>query len=217
MQTGTYNYFLNGEPTGVIETFESKILSNSSKQTTSTRDATPFNTIIAVGTLEKDDKFQNCKIVYQKDESKIEADYEFSEKSFQVLRKINGEIVQNETFDLPEKAIFFPLMRYFQGQTILQVAKNQDVTTVIVPDIKTSTNFENLLQPTFDERTAKFIKRETIAFYQPESVSIEADLYQYLSKHYDDNSQFWINDEGFLVAYQFVQSADKIWTIQLQS
>lgn len=204
MNYGTYNYFLNGEPTGVIETFERKILSNSSKQTISTRDATPFNTIIAVEAIEKDNRFQNCKIVYQKDESKIEADYDFSEKSFQVLRKINGEIVQNETFDSPEKAIFFPLMRCFQGQTILQVARNKDFETVIVPDIQPSTDFENLLKPTFDERTAKLISKQDNLL-----------IFNYLSKHYDDNSEFYLDENGLLVYYKFVQSENQTWEVRL--
>ncbi len=64
MQSGTYNYFLNGEPTGVTETFDIKILPNGSKFTTSIRDAKPFNTTIKVETIEKNDKFQECKISY---------------------------------------------------------------------------------------------------------------------------------------------------------
>ncbi|NJM53752.1 MAG: hypothetical protein HC846_10425 [Blastocatellia bacterium] len=108
-------------------------------------------------------------------------------------------------------------MRCFQGQTILQVAKNQDFTTVIVPNIQTSAITENLLQPTFDERTAKFLQKENIAFDDPESVTFETNVYQYLSKHYDDNSQFWVDENGFLIAYEFVQAKDKIWTVRLES
>lgn len=217
MNYGTYEYFLNGEPTGVIETFESKILPDCSKFTTSTRNAKSFKTTITVETIEKDNRFQNCKIVYQKDENKIEASYEFSDSKYFFMQLVNGESVQNESLLLTKNTVFFPLMRCFQGQTILQVAKNQEFKSVIVPDIQPSTDFENLLKPAVDERTAKFLKKEAIAFYEPESVTFETNVYQYLSQHYDDNSLFWINDDGLLVAYQFVQAKDKIWSVHLKT
>jgi hypothetical protein len=206
MNSGTYSYFLNGEPTGVIETFDIKTMPDGSKLTNSIRDAKPFNTIITVETIEKDDTFINCKITYQKDDSKVEADYKFAENSFQVLRKINDETVQNETLDLPENSIFFPLMRCFQGNTVLQVAENQDFTTVIVPDIKPTTKFEDLLKPTFDKRTAKLIKEGNNCF-----------IYNYLSAHYDDNSEFHIDENGLLVYYKFVQNESQTWEISLES
>lgn len=206
MENGAYYYFLNGEPTGVSETFESKSLPDGSQQTTSTRDAKPFKTMITVETSEKDNRFQNCKIAYQKDEHKIEADYEFDETSFHILRKFNGETIQNETFQLPDKAVFFPLMRCFQGQTVLQVAASHGFTTVIVPDIELTTDYQSLLKPTFDERTAKQLKQEDNRF-----------IYNYLSKHYDDNSEFHLDENGLLIYYEFVQDEQQIWAVRLES
>ncbi len=206
MNSGIYNYFLNGEPTGIIETFEVKILPDGSSVTTSSRNATPYNTTITVKTISKKNKFYVCKIAYQKDENKMDANYEFSETSFKVLRKFNGEIVQDEIFDLPKDASLFPLMRCFQGQTILQVTKNECFTTVIVPDIQPSTDFENLLKPTFDERTAKLI-------FEKDNLCV----YNYLSKHYDDNSEFYLDENGLLVYYKFVQNESQTWEIRLES
>lgn len=215
MKRGIYNYFLNGEPTGVIETFEIKFLPDGSKLTTSVRDAKPFNTKITVEAIEKDEKFQNLKIIYQKDENKIEANYEFSQKSFHILRKFNGEIVQNEMFEMLENSIFFPLMRCFQGQTILQVAQTQGFTTVIVPDIQSSTDFCNLLQPTFDERKAENTALGTVKF---ENHLTDAIVFKYLSQHYDENSEFWIvRKNSLLFHYQFKDPDDKIWSVQLKS
>jgi hypothetical protein len=206
MNSGTYSYFLNGEPTGVIETFDIKTMPDGSKLTTSIRDAKPFNTTITVKTIEKKDKFQTCKIAYQKDELHVEADYKFTENSFQVLLKSDGKIVQDETFDLPKDAIFFPLMRCFQGNTILQVAQNQDFTTVIVPDIQPTTKFEDLLKPTFDERTAKFLR-----------LNNNLSVFKYLSKHYNENSEFHLDKNGLLIYYKFVQSESQTWKITLES
>jgi hypothetical protein len=206
VQSGTYNYFLNGKPTNVSEIFDIRILPDSSKLTTSIRNAKPFNTTITAETSELNDNFQTCKIIYQKDETKVEAIYEFSETNFQITRNIDGEIVQNETIDFPKNAIFFPLMRCFQGQTILQVADNADVTTVIVPDIQPNTERKNLLKPTFDRRTAKLI-----------STKDNLRIFTYLSKHYDENSEFHIEENGLLIYYKFAKSNEQIWEINLTS
>ena len=97
----------------------------------------------------------------------------------------------------------------------MRVAENQDFTTVLVPDIQNPNDAENLLKPTFDERRAENLGKENIAFYQENSITNEANVYQYFSKHYDENSRFWIDDNGLLIAYHFAQSPDKIWEIFL--
>ncbi len=211
MKSGVYNYFLNCEPTGVTETFDIQILPNGSKLITSIRDAKPFNTTITVIT---DDKFKNCKITYQKDENKIEAIYKFAEKTFCIKRKFNNEVIQNETFNLPSNYVFFPLMRCVQGQTILQVVANNNFTTVIVPDIQVSTDVKDLLKPTFDERTAEWIGSGTIKLSDKLA---DVKIYKYLSKHYDENSEFWIIPNGFLYSYTFTQSDQQIWKAYLKT
>lgn len=214
MNSGTYKYFLNGEPTGIVETFSIENLADGSKFTRSTRDAKSFGTEFTVETIEKNGRFQNCKIYFKTDETEVRANYDFSEKSFHLLREINGENVQDETFDFPENCIFFPLMRCFQGATILRVASG--FSTVLVPDIQNPKDIENLLKPIFDERKAEKIGRQTIGLHQKFSVAAEADLYRYFSKNYDENSCFCIDKSGFLVAYIFAQSANKIWEISLE-
>jgi hypothetical protein len=214
MQNGTYKYFLNGKPTGIVETFSIENLPDGSKFTRSTRDAKSFGTEFTVETIEQNGRFQNCKIYFKTDETEVRANYDFSEKSFHLLREINGENVQDETFDLPENCVFFPLMRCFQGETILRVAEG--FSTVLVPDIQNPKDIENLLKPIFDERTAEKIGRQTIGLHQKFSVAAEADLYRYFSKNYDENSCFCIDKSGFLVAYIFAQSANKIWEISLE-
>lgn len=216
MKNGIYKYFLNGKQTDISENFLIENHDNNLKFVRSIREIETLKTKISVCTMLKNDKFDNCQIDYQTDKIDIRVNYDFSKKIFRFTREENEKPIYKETFDLPENAVFFPLMRCFQGQTILQVAGNQGFTTVIVPDIQNPNEVENLLKPNFDERTAKFLKKDTIGFFQPESVSFEADLYQYLSKHYNENSQFWLDEEGFLVAYRFYQTEDKIWEVQLQ-
>jgi hypothetical protein len=216
MKKGTYRYFLNGNPIDISETFFIENRDDRVKFVCSIRESETFKTKISVQANLKNEEFHNCRIDYFSDRINLCATYDFSRIKLRFSRKEQGKPIYTKKFALHEKAVFFPLMRCFQGQTILQVAENQDFTTVIVPDIENPNDFENLLKPTFDKRTAKFLKKETICFYQPESVAFEANLYQYLSKHYKENSQFWLNEEGFLVAYRFHQADDKIWEVQLQ-
>lgn len=213
MKSGTYNYFLNGEPTGITETFETSILPDGMEFTSSIRDATPFSTKIAVETIRKGDKFQNCKILFCKDALRIEALYEFSGKALNFLRKIDGNTTDDKVIELPPNCVFFPLMRYFQGNTILQVATNSYPTSVLVPDINDPGNTQSLLQPIFDERTAEPISKAAINL---NGFNSEATIYKYLSKNYDENSEFWIAPDGLLLDYKFCQSADKTWSVSLE-
>ena len=216
MQNGTYIYLLNNEPTGIIETFSIENLPDGTKLTTATRDASVYGTTIIVKTVEKDNKLNEFEINFKK-ESIIVAIYKFSDKTFHFERTINGKIVDNEIIELPKNCVIFPLMRCFQGNTILQVAANQALTTVLVPNIINPNDTENLLKPTFDERTAEQIGQESIAFYQANSITFETNVYRYFTKHYDENSRFWIDKDRLLVAYTFHQADDKLWTVCLQN
>jgi hypothetical protein len=220
MNYGTYEYFLNNEPTGITEKFNVENLADGTTISISERNSSVYETMIYTNAELIGNRFKSFEINITNKKNyevaDVHASYQLTENQFEFTRQINGKTTDKFIQNLPNNCVIFPLMRCFQGHAILQVAHNQAVTPVLVPDIQNPNDAENLLKPTFDKRTAKLIKKETIAFYEPESVSLETNLYQYLSKHYDDNSQFWINDEGLLVAYQFVQAADKIWTIKLK-
>ena len=203
MDSGTYNYFLNGQPTGVVESFKIRTLPNGSKFTISTRNAKSFNTTITVKVIEKHSVFQRVEMRYV-NEKRIHSIYKFLENEFLFVHENFQGKTTSETINFPNNYVFFPLMRCFQGQTILQVAANQDFTTVIVPDIQPSTDIKNFLKPTFDERTAKLIsERDNLR------------IFKYLSKNYDDNSEFHLDENGLLVYYKFVQSETQIWEVRL--
>jgi hypothetical protein len=206
MNYGTYEYFLNGEPTGVVETVFIDFEPPDRRIIKSIRDAKPYNTTIMVETVSSLDRFDWFSVSFHKDNFKVNAIYKFDDDTFYFQRKINYEVVEEKTIQIPQNCVIFPLMRCFQGQTILQVAENQQPTTVLVPDIQPTTKFEYLLKPTFDERTAKQI-----------SESGKLRVFNYLSKHYDENSEFHLDENGLLVFYKFHQSDDKIWTIKLKT
>jgi hypothetical protein len=205
MQKGVYNYFLNDEPTGITETFEIKLLPDGTKFTKSIRDAKPYNTIITVKVMENENQFRRVEIRHESSSS-VHAIYSFQDDKTLFVHEIFSETTTLETLELPNNYVFFPLMRCFQGQTILQVAENADITTVIVPDIQPNTERQNLLKPTFDKRTAKLI-----------STKDNLRLFNYLSIHYDEHSEFHINENGLLVYYKFVQNGQQTWEIRSES
>jgi hypothetical protein len=203
MNSGTYNYFLNGEPTGVTETFEIKLLPDGTKFTQSIRDAKPYNTTITVKVMERENQFRRVEIRYVNEES-VYGIYSFQANQTLFIHETFTEATTSETLEFPHNYVFFPLMRCFQGKTILQVAENANVTTVIVPDIQPNTNRQNLLKPTFDERTAELI-----------STKDNLSIFNYLSKHYNENSEFHIDENGLLVYYKFVQNESQTWEVIL--
>lgn len=205
MKSGEYKYFLNGEPTGVVETFSIKEMPDGSIFTTSTRNATSFGTTIRAWTTEKEGRYKTCNIEFRKDSNLIEAGYAFNSSGFRVSRKINGNTIQDKKIETPGNAIFFPLMRCYQGQTILYVSRFGYVS-VIVPDIQNPAEAENLLRPTYDKRKASLISEK-------EGVRI----FKYVSKHYNENSEFHLNENGLLVYYKFAQNENQLWEVRLES
>lgn len=219
MNYGTYEYFLNGKPSGVSENFNVAHLPDGSRITISERNTSIYGTKVYLNSEQNGEKFKHFEIQITNENNAEVADvraiYKFSDDEFYSTRYRNLQKTDDEIFKLPAGCVIFPLMRVFQGGAILQVAENAKPTTVLVPSIENPNDAENLLKPTFDERRAEFIGRESIAFYQENSIAVEADIYKYFTKHYDENSRFWINNDGLLIAYRFVQSSDKIWEVFL--
>jgi hypothetical protein len=219
MNQGTYEYLLNTKPTGVTETFNIETLPNGSKITTSERNTTIYGTKIYLNAKQNGESFEHFEIKITNENyaevADVRAIYEFSNDKLNFTRFVNNQKTDDELIQLPENCLIFPLMRVFQGQTILNVAKNPETSIVLIPSIEKPNDTRNLLCPTFDERRAKNIGGETITRYQEHSVTVETNVYKYFTKHYDENSRFWINNDGLLVAYRFAQSPDKIWEVFL--
>lgn len=210
---GTYKYFLNNEPTGIVETFKINKLSKGTIRIVSERDASQYGTKILVeyGQLRNEPAYFFSIRMLNRNNPQVAdvfAYYDFKDDKLFFSRQINDKQTGKETIKLPENCIVFPLMRCFQGETILRVAENKSFSNVLVPSIENPEDSENLLRPTFDERTAELIEKETI---QINKKSIETSVYKYLSKHYSEDSKFWIDENGLLVKYIFHQSEDKVW------
>ena len=202
--SGKYVYLLNSQPTGVSETFCRE--SDSAVITTkSTRDASVFGSTISVETEEKDGQFTIADIRFSGQDI-VSAEYQAFEGGFHFTRSINGDTIDRRDTSATKGTILFPLMRVFQGPTILEVAANNSETNVLVPFIENTFDTSRLLTPTFDKRSAKQIGTDG-----------DIRIFNYRSKHYDDASEFHINREGLLVYYRFPQTPEKIWEVRLEN
>ena len=216
MKTGMYQYFLNGQPTGITENFQIESLPDDMQKTSAIREATTFKTRISLEAVHDKLNFKSFEIQMTNAEAEtIRAVYEFADQKVFVARQINGENSFDEEITLPENCIIFPLMRVFQGAVISKVAESNQAVPVLIPAIENPADTTNLLRPTFDLRRAEQIGEESITFYQPHSVTINTRIYSYTGKHYDEKSRFWIDENGLLVSYIFHQAEDKIWEMIL--
>jgi hypothetical protein len=203
VNSGEYLYYLNGDLTGVREAFQIETQPDGTIRTTSIRDAPGFDTKITVDTEQKDDGFTRAEITFSQ-KSETRATYEFNDSKLSFSCSQNSSVAERSEITLPEGCIFFPLMRIFQGPTILKVAESGGREPVLVPSIENPDDIAMLLTPTFDERTA-------------EQTGIENDLriFKYRSKHYDENSRFLLRPDGLLHSYCFRQSENDIWEVKL--
>jgi hypothetical protein len=207
MISGKYVYYLNGEFTGVTETFRVERFGSgntSTVKTTANRDALVFGTKIDVTTIEINNRFERIEITMR---SGVEtrAEFEFSSDEFVFRRFRDTTLIDNDVLPLETGTIIFPLMRVFQGKTILSVAANGAETNIMVPFVEAPSDLERLLKPTYDRRTASLIAEEN-----------QIRKYKYLSKHYDEDSEFHIDASDLLSYYRYLQTADKLWEVRLE-
>ena len=214
LAAGVYEYLLNDAPSGVRETWSVHRRADGLLVTRTTRDATAFGTILRVETLSKepfnDLRFRRCEIILR-NQNEVRAVYEFTARRIVVTRAVNGATAAGDEIELPENAVFAPLMRVFLGPTILQVAAQQTATPVLVPFLENPTETDKLLRPTFDQRRAVLLGPEALTINEH---SYAAQRYQYTGQRYDEQSLFWLDKNGMLLRYIFPQNDAQVWTIQ---
>ena len=213
---GGYKYLVDGEPAEIVETFEINRRSGDRIETSSQRVAKSFGTKISVHSIQNGSEFQRVEVRMVNEHipelAEVVAVYEFSDRNIVFSRQINNAAVNDELVNPPKDYLVFPLMRCFQGAVILDVAKNETPTNVLVPNIEEPGDVNTLLAPTFDQRNARFLSSETIEI---DGQAVKADEYSYLSKHYADDSRFWIDADGMLVKYVFHQPNGQSWCVEL--
>jgi hypothetical protein len=221
MFSGNYNYYLNDQPSGVTEEFKFEIADDGSRVTTAERAAAAYGTKILLSATDRDGYFSSIdiKFINQNKKSPLEvlASYKFSGRNLLFDRSVNGKAELQRTIQLPKYSLVFPLMRCFQGQVILRAAESNQTVPVLIPFIEDSNDADQLLTPTFDQRTAELIRKENIFVGDAPQQPYETNVYRYLGKHYDETAEFWIEPDGLLVQYRFPQNDETNWLVRLSA
>jgi hypothetical protein len=216
LDNGLYEYFVRDEPAGAREEWSRHRRADGLLVTRCHRDAQSFNTTLLVETLSEepfaDLRFRRCEIYLKNKEAETRAVYEFAGSRAIVTRTVNGETTAASETELPENTVVSPLMRVFLGPAIRRIAANRTATPVLVPFLEDPKDAEKLLLPTFDQRRATCLGPEQITFG---GHSHAAHRYQYLGKQYDDQSTFWLDENGLLLRYLFKQNNGQVWDTRL--
>lgn len=218
--SGTYHYYLNDTPAGVVETWRIW-RENDALCTESRREAVAYQTTLSVATVSASDwlasDFARWEIHLQQhtpDAADVRAVYEFgTDHQLQVTRHVNGTLTDKTALTLPVNCLGAPLMRIFLGPTILRVATCEEAgAQVLVPDLMHLADPQRVLQPTFDLRRAEFLNKEKLEVAGCEYATAR---YAYQGQHYDDQAEFWLDARGLLVRYAFRHANGQHWRADL--
>jgi hypothetical protein len=221
--SGNYVYSLNEQPAGVTEPWSIHRLPDGSYCTRAERDArAAFGTTIRVEAFSQTplatDDLQRFTVTQcnanHAATSDVRAEYLFTNQTVIITRSVNGQVMPSEELSLPKNTVVSPLMRVFLGPVIRQVlarGKGQSVP-VLVPSLEQMLDPDTLLRPLFDSRQAAVLGAEDV---EVDGRLLSARRYQYLSNHYDAESQFWLDENDLLLRYRFVQSSEQVWDTRL--
>ena len=223
LASGVYVYFLNDQPTGVTEPWNIHHQPDGLYCTRVERNArTAFGTTILVEAFSQTplatDGLQRFTVEqYNANHaatSDVRAEYLFANQFVTVARSVNGQAMATEEIALPENTVVSPLMRVFLGPVIRQVLArgNGQPVPVLVPSLEQMLDPATLLRPLFDYRQAALLGNEDI---EVDARLLPTQRFQYLSNHYDAQSQFWLDETNMLLRYRFHQSPEQIWDTRL--
>jgi hypothetical protein len=221
--SGLYTYYLNERPAGVTEAWSVHRSPGGSYCARVERDARAAFGVTILLEVESQAPFAPESVrrfvVWQYNEQNIatqdaRAEYVFDAQSVTVARAINGHALAEERITLPSGTVISPLMRVFLGPVILRVWRQGggQPVPVLTPSLEKTLDPQTLLRPSLDQRQARFLGEEELSLTDR---VCRARRFQYLSRHYDASSQFWLDERGVLLRYLFPQSPTQRWDTQL--
>ncbi len=197
--SGSYDYLLDGSPSGVTETFRVSSDGPTAPWELESVRRAPGGVVLRVqgsgaGALEG-----TIEIRFESDESELrEVGYVFERGMLSVV--LDG---QRDPVATDREAVLSPLMRVFQGPAIGALLEVGGHGEVVVPALD-PTDPVKLLLPTVEVRRA-------------EATSTESDgtrRCNYIGGNYDAAASFWIDPVDRLVRYVFDQG-DRRWDVRL--
>lgn len=205
---GSYTYRVNGEETGVEESFEIGGDENT-WQLTSVRTA-PGSTELRAEVTGHGDRNATCTLSFESAEiPTITAAYTLSDGVLSLA--IDDAEPTAVASDALGSAVLSPLLRVFQGPTVAATIRAGGRRSILIPKLDPS-DPETLLTPSIDLRTAERLGVEAVDSGDEE---VPWRHCRYVGGNYDDNADFWLDDHDRLVRYRFPQTEDELWEVDL--
>ncbi|MGI9578393.1 MAG: hypothetical protein ACR2OH_09355 [Microthrixaceae bacterium] len=206
--SGRYDYLLNGEATGVEESFD-VVGDDGGWQLTSVRTA-PGGTELRADVSATGDRDATCTLSFRSEEiDRITAEYTLANGALSVaMNEAEPSVVTAEVLGA---AVLSPLLRVFQGPTVAATIRVGGRRPVVIPRLD-PTDAATLLTPTVDIRTAEPLGVDAVGTGDEE---VPWRHCRYVGGNYDDSADFWLDDADRLVRYRFPQSPEQLWEVEL--
>ncbi len=213
MIQGVYQYWLNGVLADVRETFRIELSAGLPTVITAERNSPTFSSYIAVNARYKQGKLNYFDVAWQNESQNAVrvavATYHFQQNHVSVTRRLDVVSFQEE-IPLPKEYSVLPLLRVFAGKAIRDTVNRS--LPVFVPNIQNPADKQNLLQLEPDIRLASHLSEEN---YLLNGVEHPVSKYHFMSNQYDQSAIFWVGNYDLLFKYEWRQTQDAFWQVQL--
>jgi hypothetical protein len=211
---GSYQYLLNGAATQVTEHWSRQSRAGGDYLLSSERSA-PGIDIEVIATL-CDGVVKQCELVWRAaDGFTVQAEYVLADRRLLVSRQQQARLETLE-FDLggEDVALLSPLMRIYAGPVIARLLDAGGQGTVVVPAIGNPADRDGLLRPAIGLRKARLLQDGVEISMFGNTVSCR--LCEYTGDQYGPGTQFWLGEGGLLLRYEWRQSPQQLWQVNLQ-
>jgi hypothetical protein len=211
--SGRYHYLLNGEDTGVEETWliEDR---GGQRRIESTREARPVGIRIRVESSQLAGRFDHCHIEWQQELNgarlAFSADYHFDGDQLRVTRRSNGESTQHQ---LSAEGVFSPLMRIYNGGVIRQLLASGGSARVLVPWIQDHRQPDRLLLPDYSQRSAEPAGQDSLLI---DGRRVSCRKFHYSGGEYAAGTPFWLDERDVMLMYRWQRDRKTLWEVSLR-
>ncbi len=211
---GLYQYFCNGESSGIEETWEVRE-EGDERRITSVRFARPVGITLRVSSIELAGRFTHCSFHWRRRlaEGAVElsADYRFDDQGL-VVHVHDG--TEETLLREPEKDfLFLPLMRIYTGPVIEALCEQGGSAEVLVPWIVDPDKTTRLFHPSYSQAQAKLVADSKALV---DGQKLDCRQYEYTSGEYPRGTRFRIDDQQVVLAYSWQQDRSTLWDITLR-
>ena len=196
---GEYRYSLNDAVTAVQERWTRHQLGDT-VLTRVARNAPDYDQRLEVQAWQRAGAFERVLVSWWGESNVGVADYWLLNGRWQLRRQINGVQFSDE---LDGGLLFYPFMRVFTGATIRGVMAAGGQADILLPSIEDPQSPRSML-------AANIIRRSS------ECVDLASQCYSFHGDRYDATARFWLGEQSLLLRYEWRQSEDQYWLVELQ-